>query len=321
MAFKQILRELETELSALETYFYRQLEDCNPEIAEDIRYLIAAGGKRIRPAFCFLGAKFGNYDLDKILPLAAALEFIHMSSLTHDDVMDEAQLRRGEPTLSSIKGNKTAVHTGDYLVGLGLKISAFYDDAEMQKVLTHTIIEMCNGEMQQQRTLFQVDQSLRDYFYRIKRKTALLLATSVQLGAKAADAPREATILFHFGFFCGMAFQIKDDLLDITADEKILGKPVAGDIRQGVFTLPVIYALRNAPERMELQALLTVREKSPKQIDRILQIVKSCGAIEYAEGWIDHYTECSIKQLNKLPDLPVKRSLLRLAHVIGERDY
>lgn len=313
---REDLQDVERELRAV-------VQSPNPLLTETSTHLLNAGGKRLRPALSLFGAKFYNYDLEKVLPLAVSLELIHMATLVHDDVVDASMTRRGIPTVKARWGNSISTHIGTHLFARSLMLIARYEDTPLiSKVLADTSVKMCEGEIQQISASFDANQGLKDYFYRINRKTALLIAASAQLGAVACGAPRSIHLpLRRYGHYIGMAFQITDDILDLIADQVQLGKPIGSDLRQGIITLPVICALADCPERERLMELVNKIEKSEDEVREAIQIIKGCGAIERSFEIAGKYLIKAKMALKALPDIPTRSTLSLAADFIGIRKF
>ena len=240
---------VKNELQAVETCLQKIADTPLPLLSNIGSSLIGAGGKRLRPALFLLSARLSNREsYDDLVPLAASLELTHVASLLHDDVIDNSGLRRGRETANAKFGNHVAVLAGDYLFAsvfgligekeyprlLGLKL------AELVKLLTI-------GEIQQDSALYKIPDGTHEYYRQIERKTAEFMAVCCETGALVEGLDSGIADRMHeFGYNLGMAFQITDDLLDITGDEKTIGKPAGSDIKQGVITLPVIWALKNS---------------------------------------------------------------------------
>lgn len=318
----KIFDEIKEEIKCVEEELRMVVDNSDPLIKDTSIHLISAGGKRLRPAFSFLGGKFYNYDYKKVLPLAVALELIHMASLVHDDVVDSSLTRRNKPTVKAMWGNKISTHLGDYLLGKSLKLIAGCNNFLISKVLAETSVRMTEGEIQQLYSANNSDQSIRDYFYRIKRKTALLIAASCQLGAVACGAPESIHLpLRRYGHSIGMAFQITDDILDLVADADQLGKPIGSDLKQGIVTLPLIHSLRNSPRRERLYEILALVEKSPDEVEEACGIIISGGGIEYSNKVVHRYIENAKRQLDRLPDIPARQTLYTVAEFISIRKF
>ncbi|WP_027719427.1 polyprenyl synthetase family protein [Desulfovirgula thermocuniculi] len=317
------LPEIKEEMAAVERELRATLKTSVPLLTETTQHLLQAGGKRLRPAFSLLGAKCADFKLERVLPLAVALELIHMATLVHDDVVDAAVTRRGVPTVRAQWGNRISTHVGTYLFAQSLiLIAGYYDNPMIAQVLANTSIKMCEGEIQQIASTFDVQQSIKDYFRRINRKTALLIAASCQLGAVACNAPREThAALRRYGHHIGMAFQITDDILDLVADQEQLGKPVGSDLRQGIITLPVIYALTHSPKRERLKAIIFSRTREEEQIEEAIAIVRRSGGIEYAVKVAQRFTLKAKSSLKPLPDRPAKKVLASIADFVSSRKF
>ncbi len=314
--------EIRHEIDCVEEELRKIVSDADPLIKDTSIHLISAGGKRLRPAFSFLGGKFYRYDYRKVLPLAVALELIHMATLVHDDVVDSSMTRRNIPTVKAIWGNKISTHVGDYLFGKSLKLISGYENKEIAMVLAKTSVKMCEGEIQQLATANNAHQTVKDYFYRIKRKTALLIAASCQLGAAACGAPRQIQLpLRQYGHCIGMAFQITDDVLDLVADQAQLGKPIGNDLKQGIVTLPLIYALKHSPRRDRLAEIVNSEEKDRDDIDEACRLILSCGGVEYAGMVARKYVNSARRQLKRLPDIPARSALEAVAEFVGIRKF
>lgn len=320
MKFQSLYSFLKTDIDLIERELEQAIYSRSPIIYNSSLKLLQAGGKRIRPIFVLLAAHFGNYDIGKIKNLAVALELIHMASLVHDDVIDDSDIRRGKPTVKAQWDNRVAMYTGDYLFARSLEYMTKLENVEVHKVLSDTIIEVCIGEMVQMKDKYRFDQNLRDYLRRIKRKTALLIAASCQLGAVASGAPPHiCKKLYLFGYNVGMSYQIIDDILDFTGTEKQLGKPAGGDLLQGNVTLPVLYAMEKPGLR---EAIYTVNEKtSQKDIKRIIEQIKQSDAIQRSNNLSQRYLDRAIAILDDLPDNKAKKSLKEIAKYIGKRKY
>lgn len=317
-----IFGEVAKDLKIVETELNKYVLSSIPLLTQASGHLLKAGGKRIRPGFALLAGKFFRDDLTKLLPLAVALEIIHMASLVHDDVVDASITRRGLPTVKAQWGNRISVHTGDFLLARSLILIAQYPEPRISRVLSRVSVEMCQGEVQQIAASFDADQKLRDYLYRIKRKTALLISASCELGAVATGAPdKMVRALTQYGYHLGMAFQITDDILDMTSDEKVLGKPVGGDLRQGIITLPVIFALKSSRERDRLRQLVIKQLKTEQEISETIQLIKESGAIERSFAVANRYLLRAQGELTKLPPVKTRKTLARIAKYIGERKY
>lgn len=282
--------------------------------------LIEAGGKRLRPIFVLLSAKFGKYDIQAIKNVAVALELIHMASLVHDDVIDDAELRRGKLTVKAKWDNRIAMYTGDYILACSLEYMTKIENVEAHRILANTITEVCLGEIEQIKDKYRFNQNLRDYLRRIKRKTALLIAARRQLGAIVSGASEDIhKKLYQFGYYVGMSYQITDDILDFTGTEKVLGKPAGDDLLQGNITLPVLYAMNNMNARTKI---LTVHENLNKEeMKEIISVIKETGAIEKAHKISQRYLQKALSVIKDLPENRTKKSLIDIANFVGKRKF
>lgn len=320
MKLTQLYHDLRPDLSNIE----KELEDAvaarHPDLRKASLHLLKAGGKRIRPVFVLLSAQFGNYSTDEIKKVAVALELIHMASLVHDDVIDDAELRRGRQTIKSKWDNRIAMYTGDYMFSSALEMITEIDNPQVHRALSDAMVEMTLGEIEQIRDLFDWDQNLRNYLRRVKRKTALLIAVSCRLGSAAAQV--EASVvnrLYQFGYYVGMSFQITDDILDFIGDEEQLGKPAGGDLKQGNVTLPLLYALRDKTRRTEMISFLQSPSVDEDQWQDVLRLVIESGGIEFSRRLSTRYLEKAYKTLALLPGSEARRSLYEVADYIGRR--
>jgi heptaprenyl diphosphate synthase len=324
MKLLDIYTSMKSDIEYIEAELERSVYSENALLGETSLHLLKAGGKRIRPIFVLLSGQFGEYSLERLKHVAVALELIHMASLVHDDVIDDAVTRRGQLTVKSKWDNRIAMYTGDYIFAKALTVITELEHPDIHKILSKAMVQMCLGEMEQIRYFHRTDQTIRDYLLRIRRKTALLIAVSCQLGALATEAPNQvANALYKFGYNVGMAFQIRDDMLDITGTEKELGKPPGSDIRQGNVTLPFILALR---EDTDKERMLTEFEKlkiAGGQGDTrfLLDKVRKSKAMKEADALAARYIDKALAALNTLPSTPAKRSLIELSRFIANRSY
>lgn len=316
--FKKDLRKIENQLMA-------SIDAEHPILQDASLQLIKAGGKRIRPVFVLLSSQFGNPDANNsdVQATAVALELIHMATLVHDDVVDDAALRRGKPTIKYRYGNRTAVYTGDYILARALEIITTIQNQEVHRVLANTLVKVVEGEIKQIADKHNFNQTLRAYLQRIKRKTALLIAMSCKLGALASEAPKEyVRYLYQYGYHVGMSFQIIDDILDFTASPKELGKPTGSDLIQGNITLPVLFALEDDAFRAKVTQLFSAEQPiDAEMMEWLIDDLKRTGAIEKSYQISNRYLHKAIRSVNKLPDHNAKKSLQIIADIIGKRRY
>ncbi|WP_019154302.1 heptaprenyl diphosphate synthase component II [Robertmurraya massiliosenegalensis] len=318
MKLKMVYSFLSSDINTIEKSLEETVKGESPLLQEASLHLLQAGGKRIRPVFVLLAAKFGRYDIEVVKDVAVALELIHMASLVHDDVIDDADLRRGRPTIKSKWDNRFAMYSGDYIFAKSLELMTNVQNPEAHQILSNTIVELTIGEIEQIKDKYRFEQNLRDYLLRIKRKTALLIAASCQLGAIAAGVEEEIhQKLFRFGYFVGMSFQITDDVLDFTGTEKELGKPAGGDLLQGNITLPVLFAMED--EKLHAEIVKVHEHMNSEEMDRIIQLIKNSDAIEKSIKMSDRYLDKALEVLAELPNNKARKTLRDIALYIGKR--
>jgi len=311
---------LNSDIEKIERALEETVQANSSILHESSLHLLQAGGKRIRPIFVLLAGQFGNYDIQKIEKAAISLELIHMASLVHDDVIDDSDLRRGQPTIKAKWDNKVAMYTGDYIFARSMEIMSEIDKPAAHKVLANTIVEVCIGEIQQIKDKYRFDQNIRDYFRRIKRKTALLISASSLVGAIVSDVEEKyQQKLFQFGYYVGMSYQIIDDVLDFVGTEKELGKPAGGDLLQGNVTLPVLFAMEYEQVK---QKVITVHETMPKnELMDIIDSIKSTDAIDRSLQVSDMYLNKALHTIRDLPSGKAKSALTNIAKYLGKRKF
>ncbi|MCJ2146199.1 heptaprenyl diphosphate synthase component II [Bacillus sp. B19-2] len=311
---------LNDDIELIEKELEKTVHSDYPLLSEASLHLLQAGGKRIRPVFVLLSGMFGEYDINKIKNVAVSLELIHMASLVHDDVIDDAELRRGQPTIKAKWDNRIAMYTGDYLFARSLEAMTKINEPKAHEILSKAIVEVCLGEIEQIKDKYNMEQNLRTYLRRIRRKTALLIASSCQLGAIAAGAGENIhKTLYWFGYYVGMSYQIIDDILDFTSSEKELGKPVGSDLLQGNVTLPVLYA-RKSPE-LKARLMLVNSETTPEQIKPVIEELKKTDAIEQSFRISEMYLNKAFELLETLPKNRARKALGQIAKYIGKRKF
>lgn len=315
---------IKKDLSVLEKLLYETVESPVDLITQIGQHLIASGGKRIRPALYLLATKSSdNVDKKHIMPLAMALEMIHTASLVHDDVLDNAATRRGSATANAKWGNNIAVLTGDYLFAKAFAAIAKNDyGPRISERLAFIICDLSEGEILQNHCGYTIPENLEIYYDRIAKKTANFIAASCEMGAIVANLPEKNIAALHeYGYCIGMAFQIVDDILDLTSDSKKIGKPAGNDILQGVITLPVIYAYHHSNQAKELKNIVENRNMSLEDLSCAIDIVKKSGGIEFSKEKVNEYLRRAHEVLPD--DLPksIRKSFDEIADFIGNRDY
>lgn len=287
-------------------------------------HLVTAGGKRIRPALCLLAARGGrDFSLDGVLPLAEALELIHTASLVHDDVIDDADTRRGEPTANAKWDNQVAILSGDYIFARAFALVAqgSYGDYVSQR-LADLVCNLSVGEIIQDHTVYQAVKDLNNYYSRIQKKTADFLEICCELGALVGGLSKEdAARLAEYGHCIGMAFQITDDVLDIMQTSEQIGKPAGNDIRQGIVTLPVIHALQVSADRDELEKIVTNADMTDEMVARALEIVRATDGVDVAMAKADEYLDRARTVLPESLSAEIKEAFIMVADFIGDRDF
>ncbi|MDY0405700.1 heptaprenyl diphosphate synthase component II [Virgibacillus sp. 179-BFC.A HS] len=286
-------------------------------------HLLKAGGKRIRPVFVLLSSQFNHADWDCVQTVAVSLELIHMATLVHDDVIDNAALRRGKPTVKQQYDNRVAMYTGDYMLALALENITNIDNPIIHQTLSDALVEVCIGEIEQMKYKYIWDQNLRTYLRRIKRKTALLIATSCKLGALVSGlASKHVNKIYQYGYYIGMSYQIIDDILDFTSNAEELGKPAGNDLRQGNVTLPVLFALQNADFKTKLEKTFADSKTTRiEDMDELISDIKKLGAIQASYRISDLYLKKALQALSGLPDTKAKKTLRNIANYIGKRRF
>lgn len=256
-------------------------------------HLVEAGGKRLRPALYFLAARCGEAGQKSVLPLAVAIEMIHMATLVHDDVIDNADVRRGISTANAKWGNQLAVLSGDYLFAKAFSLVARAHYApRIVEILSEVICNLSEGEIIQNKETFNPTKDEAVYEARIAKKTADFIAASCQLGGIIAGlAEHDVNALYRYGHAIGMAFQITDDILDVTATTQQIGKPAGNDLLQGITTLPAIRALMVSPDAVELERILSTRDMDNTMLERGLQIIHATDAVDYSYVKVKEYLD------------------------------
>lgn len=286
-------------------------------------HLVKAGGKRLRPALYFLAARSRGEEVENLQSLAIALEMIHMATLVHDDVIDEASTRRGIPTANVKWGNQMSVLTGDYMFA---KAFALVAEHRCQKEVLHSLSEvicsLSEGEIIQNSEAFDPKQTEEEYAERIAKKTANFIAASCELGAIVAKhSEPNIEALKEYGYCLGMAFQITDDILDIVASSEQLGKPAGNDIVQGMVTLPVIRALAVSEHKEELATIVATRGMTPEMVKRGLELIRATDAIDYSYDRVDQYLQRAKDVLPAALPADIRKTFEEVVDFVGTRKF
>jgi octaprenyl-diphosphate synthase len=319
---KEIFDLLRDDIVAIEEQFGQDTVSNVSAITEIGEYLRAGGGKRIRPALLLLSAKLMGYKGVGAVKLASVVEIIHTATLVHDDIIDEAEIRRGRPAANTQWGNSKCVLAGDWLYMQAFKIAVQERNFRILDVLIELTQQMVEGELLQMEKLGK-PISLEEHLDLIYRKTACLFSVSMRVGGilGGASAQQEER-LGQYGRDLGMAFQIVDDVLDLTASESVLGKPVASDLREGKATLSVIHALERctATERQQIEAVLRDRAFNGVTHAEILAILNRYSSLEYANKEATRYAESARLAICVFPDSEIKRALLWAPEFVVARE-
>jgi geranylgeranyl pyrophosphate synthase len=269
-------------------------------------HAIASPGKRLRTAITLLSGKLNTYRFDKLLPLSVAYEMVHLATLIHDDIIDEAKTRRGNPTVNAVWGDKIAILLGDYYLAKTAGLIADVEDFRIDHLFSDTVATVCEGTILEIMTAGQIDLTIETYYEKIKHKTACLIAACSKGGAIVSGAtPEEINALDDYGMNLGIAFQIIDDILDYTQDQSTIGKPAGNDLRQGMLTLPLIYALQEQSQNglsQQVQPLLNGAAYTEDDIQAVLISVTQGDSILQAQSDAQTYAQKARKALHNFPE-------------------
>ena len=319
---KEVFELLREDLSAIEREFGRDTVSNVEAITEIGEYLRGGGGKRIRPALLLLSSKLFDYQGRGAIKLGAVVEIIHTATLVHDDIIDEAQTRRGRPAANTQWGNSRCVLAGDWLYMQAFKVAVQERNFRILDTLIELTQQMVEGELLQMEKLGKLI-SLDEYFDLIFRKTACLFSVCMRMGGILGGAtPEQEESLAQYGRDLGMAFQIVDDVLDLTASESVLGKPVASDLREGKVTMAIIYALERCTPREKKLIETVLRERAFDGVTHaeILEVLNRYGSLEAASARAMQYAELARNAICSFPASEIKRALLWAPEFVVARE-
>ncbi|MBQ9438428.1 MAG: polyprenyl synthetase family protein [Lachnospiraceae bacterium] len=301
------LAYLNQEMKKVNKEIKRLLVSDNLLMQQVISWILKGKGKQLRPKFTLVSARYGT-DCQHAVKLAALIEIIHMASLVHDDIVDNAETRRGSLSVQKKFGKSMAVYAGDYMIFQALGVQ---DDGFLDQLFPHVykaLRKLINGELSQNANLYNVNITPEQYLENISGKTASLFSLACEVGARSSEVPKEQLdAISRFGLCFGMLFQIKDDLLDYTADDRLIGKPVLQDFENGVFTLPIIYCLQNSelsPKILKLSKTARKRGLKPQEKSELLEYILAENALENCRKEAETHYQSALTSLNSLPDIP-----------------
>lgn len=317
-----IFSAIADELRQVENAIEGALATSDELLADVSTHLLHAGGKRIRPALVLLTSKFPGAELERVVPVAVAVELLHMATLVHDDVVDKASVRRGQPTVNAKWSNQVSVLTGDYLFAKSFTILSETGNPRVVGIMANVVLEMSQGELAQMSSYFNVNQTEAQYYKRIAQKTGYLIAEACRLGGVMGGASeKQIQALYDYGMGVGLSFQIADDLLDFHGTAARVGKPVAGDLKEGILTLPVLHALQNSPHAEELRQMIATENISDTDVERAKAIMDEAGSFAYAQEQANRHIAKAVDQLKHVPDLATRSGLQVLADFVINRQF
>ena len=319
----QIFEPIREDLDRVEQEFARHIQSRVALIPEMGKYIQKSGGKRVRPAVLLMAARLGGYSGDRAVLNASVVEFIHTATLVHDDIIDGADVRRGRLAVHSRWGNDITVLLGDYLYIKSMAMALTQDSLEIVRLLCDVTLRMIEGELYQLTKTGDVDITEDEHFEIIRRKTAYLFGGCAQIGGVLGSVTAEQEhALREFGFNLGVAFQLVDDLLDYTADEAALGKPVGGDLREGKVTLPIIYLLQRGGSDADrlIRAVVSERSVSKEQWRDIVALLREHRTPELAYQKATEYAARAKAMLDIFPPTRERDALKALADYVLSRD-
>jgi octaprenyl-diphosphate synthase len=319
----RIFEPIQAQLDEVEEAYAIHIQSRVDLIPQIGRYIQASGGKRVRPALLLTAARLVGYSGDQAVNYASVVEFIHTATLVHDDIIDDADLRRGKLAVHSRWGNEITVLLGDYLYIKSMGMALSYDSLELVRLLCDVTLRMIEGELYQVTKTGDVDITEEEHLEIIRRKTAFLFGGCAEIGGMLGDAGSdERTALREYGFNLGVAFQIVDDLLDYTADKTALGKPIGGDLREGKVTLPVILLLqRDGGRSSELvRAAVANQDITPESWSELKDLLHEHRAVENAYDRAVEYASSAKKYLDVFPPSVERDALAALPDYVLARD-
>jgi octaprenyl-diphosphate synthase len=319
----QLFEPIRDHLSDVEREFARHVQSQVGVIPAIGAYIQDGGGKRIRPAVLLMAARMAGYTGDRAVSYAAVIEFIHTATLVHDDIIDDAELRRGREAVHTRYGNHITVLFGDFLYLKSMSLALSHDALDIVRLLCDVTLRIVEGEIYQLTKTGTVDLTEEEHFDIVRRKTALLFAGSAKIGGMLSSITREQQeALWDYGLNIGMAFQIVDDLLDFTGEQETLGKPVGGDLREGKMTLPVIhlYASGNERARALLHRVVDAKSVSVEDWREIRSLLAQARSIDYAQRTAASFVERAKKALQAFPPSDARDALLYLPDYVVSRD-
>ncbi len=310
------------ELKKFNSFFKQQLASDNKLVDYALKFILSQKGKKIRPLLVLLSAKLSGIISERSYRAASLVELLHTATLVHDDVVDEAEKRRGLPSLNNIWGNKISVLVGDFLLSKGLMLSVTNGDFDFLQRITDTVKRMSEGELLQIYKTKKLNIDEKTYLKIISDKTASLLSTCCQIGGMSVtDNEEKIVALKNYGEYLGIAFQIKDDILDFTGTTKIFGKVKGGDVKEKKLTLPLIYALEKADASKRKEILKNIRKgERNKSIPEIIKFVERSEGLEYSRQKAEEYSAKAKNCLAVFEDSDAKTSLIKLVEYVIERE-
>lgn len=318
----KIFEELKDDLESIEVALKQNLTPNLDIITQIASHILFSGGKRLRPLLMVLCARICGYARDDDKTFSTVFEYLHVATLLHDDLVDEAELRRGKPVAHSIWGNSIAVLAGDFLLARSLSIGSKTGNLKVIRVISEITENMSQGEILQLVKKGNLNLSEEEYMDLIQRKTAVLIQGACRAGAMLANATEEQEkALSAYGLNIGIAFQMADDLLDYTSDTRSLGKEVGADLREGKLTLPVICSLEKADpkDRAWMEKIIKSKDFSVKEFEKLKEMLIMYKGIAYTEKMAAGYTESAKAALSVFKPSKTKEILLNIADYVLER--
>jgi octaprenyl-diphosphate synthase len=321
-SLESIREPVEAELKTFDGIFREAMRSRIPLVDLITRYIIRQKGKRVRPLLVMLSAKLCGDINESSYRAATLIELLHSATLVHDDVVDDADTRRGFASINAVWKNKVAVLMGDYLLSRGLLLSLQYQDYYFLNSTSLAVKRMSEGELLQIQKSRQLNIDEPTYIQIISDKTASLFSTCTDIGAASTTQdPEKRNLLKMYGEYVGLAFQIRDDLLDYLGHKSILGKPIGVDIKEKKLTLPFITALRHSSHGEAQRAIQFVKKGAKqKDITWLVDYVRENGGIEYSIKKSEEFAAQASACLTSFPDSPMKQSLLQFIRFVVERN-